>query len=101
MDQADHPNHGPPDEPQGGHGHGPKPKEVEIEVNGKPVTVPDREVTSAEIKNAAIDQGVGIQPNFVLQQELSNGSSKVIGDGDTVRVHPGTRFTAIAPDDNS
>ena len=83
------------------HGNGPKPKSVEIEVNGNAVTVPDREVTGAEIKQEAINQGVQIQANFVLQQELANGTSKVIGDLDTVRVHPHSSFTAIRPDDNS
>ena len=84
-----------------GNGQGPKPREVEIEVNSKPVIVNDRELTGAEIKAAAIDQGVQIQANFVLQQELANGSSKVIGDDDLVRVRPHMSFTAIAPDDNS
>lgn len=76
-----------------------KPKQIEI--NGKPVLVDERELTGAEIKAAAIAQGVEIQPNFVLQQELANGSSKIIGDNDLVRVHPHLSFTAIAPDDNS
>jgi hypothetical protein len=78
-----------------------KPKRIEIEVNGKPVLVDERELTGAEIKAAAIAQGVEIQPNFVLQQELANGSSKIVGDNDPVRVHPHMSFTAIAPDDNS
>ena len=87
--------------PGGNHGKGPKPKDVGIEVNGKPVTMADREVTGAEIKAEAIGQGVQIQANFVLQQELANGTSKVIGDPDNVRIHPHMSFTAIAPDDNS
>jgi hypothetical protein len=80
---------------------GKKPKTVEIEVNAKPVQIDEREVTGAEIKASAISQGVAIQPNFVLQQELANGSSKVIGDADPVRIRPNLSFTAIAPDDNS
>lgn len=80
---------------------GSKPKDIEIEVNGNPVIVEERELTGAEIKAAAIAQGVNIQANFVLQQELANGSSKVIGDGDPVHVHPHLSFTAIAADDNS
>ena len=88
----------PPDDKPG---QGPKPKDVTIEVNGNNVTVPDREVTGAEIKQAAIGQGVQIQANFVLQEELANGTSKVISDTDTVRVHPHMSFTAIAPDDHS
>jgi hypothetical protein len=82
-------------------GKGPKPKQIEIEVNGTAVNVDERELTGAEIKVAAIAQNAPLQANFVLQQVLANGSSKVIGDTDTVRVHPHTTFTAIAPDDNS
>lgn len=78
-----------------------KPKDVEIEVNGRAVTMPDKVVTGAEIKQAAISQGVSIQANFVLQQELPNGSSKVVGDTDQIRLHQKLSFTAIAPDDNS
>lgn len=76
-------------------------KAIEIDVNSRPVKMSNKEVTGAEIKAAAIAQGVPIQPNFVLQQELANGSSKVIGDGDRVRIHRKMSFTAIAPDDNS
>lgn len=80
---------------------GQKPKNISIEVNGNEVTVSDRGMTGAEIKAAAIEQGVQIQPNFVLQLELPNGTSKVIADGEEVRVHNHMSFTAIAPDDNS
>ena len=80
--------------------HG-KPKTIEIEVNGKDVRMTKEEVTGLEIKEAAIAQGVNIQPTFVLQQELPNGSSKIIGDRDKVQLRKHSRFTAIAPDDNS
>lgn len=82
-----------------------KKQTVRITVNEQPVEMtvdpPDRTATGAEIKAAAIDQGVAIQPNFVLQQELPNGTSKIIGDNDVVRLRERVRFTAIAPDDNS
>jgi hypothetical protein len=58
-------------------------------------------VTGTEIKAAAIAQGVHIQPNFVLQEELPNGTSKIIGDNDPVHLRAHLRFTALAPDDNS
>lgn len=92
QDAAQH----PPGQP-GGKG----PKDIEIEVNSRPVFMPDKETNGAEIKAAAIAQNVAIQPNFVLQQELANGSSKVIGDADPVNIHHKMSFTAIAPDDNS
>lgn len=78
-------------------------KTIEIRVNNKPVLMPksDKEPTGAEIKAQAISQGVSIEPNFVLQLELPNGTSKIVGDDDEVRIHPGSSFTAIRPDDNS
>ena len=39
--------------------------------------------------------------NFVLQVQLPNGSSKVIGDHDKVALTEHLAFTAIAADDNS
>jgi len=75
--------------------------EVTVKVNGNPVTLPDRKVTGHEIKAAAIAQGVQIQPNFVLRQELPNGREQIIGDADEVKVHEHDCFTALAPDDNS
>lgn len=74
---------------------------ITITVNEQTVTLPDRTATGAQIKSAAIAQGVAIQANFVLQEELPNGTSKVIGDNDPVHWRAHLRFTAIAPDDNS
>ena len=76
-------------------------KTVTIEVNGQKVEMPQGPATGLEIKDAAIKQSVAIQPNFVLQQELPNGTSKVIGDDDKVDLRENLSFTAIAPDDNS
>ena len=84
----------------GNGGHGGQ-DNVEVEVNTKSVILPKQDVTGFEIKEAAVAQGVNIQLSFVLQQELPNGSSKVIGDADPVHVREHLRFTAIAPDDNS
>lgn len=74
---------------------------VIVTVNEKPVTIEKKSMTGLEIKQAAIAQGVSIQESFVLQEELPNGTSKIIGDSDIVHIHPHLRFTAIAPDDNS
>ena len=76
-------------------------KTVTIEVNGRKVEMPEGPATGREIKDAAVKHGVPIQLNFVLQQELPNGTSKVIGDEDKVDVRENLSFTAIAPDDNS
>lgn len=75
--------------------------EVTVSVNEMPVRVKGRSATGAQIKAAAIAQGVLIQPNFVLQEELPNGTSRVVGDNDHVHLREHLRFTAIAPDDNS
>ena len=85
------------DHDQGKVGH----KLVVIEVNSRDVTLLGKDATGLQIKEAAIAQGVSIQLNFVLQQELPNGSSEVIGDTDSVHLRPHLKFTAIAPDDNS
>ena len=78
-----------------------KKRTVEIEVNGRDVKMPVGDATGLAIKEAAISQGGSIQLNFMLQMELANGTSKVIGDTDTVHLHEHLTFTAIAPDDNS
>ncbi len=74
---------------------------VTVTVNEQPVKLVGDSATGAHIKTAAIHQGVHIEQNFVLQEELPNGTSKVIGDEDLVRLREHLRFTAIAPDDNS
>lgn len=77
------------------------PKLIEIKVNGRTVRLPKAELTGIEIKQAAIAQGVPIELGFILQQELPNGNSRIIGDHDLVKIRPHERFTAIANDDNS
>lgn len=77
------------------------PPDRTVTVNEQPVVLEGKTATGAQIKAASIQQGVHIQQNFVLQEELPNGTSKVIGDEDPVQLRPHLRFTAIAPDDNS
>ena len=79
----------------------PRFKEVTIEVNDHKVAMPAGPATGLEIKEAAIKEGVNIQLNFVLQIQLPNGSSKVIGDDDKNPLTEHLAFTAIAADDNS
>ncbi|QQS40017.1 MAG: multiubiquitin domain-containing protein [Acidobacteriota bacterium] len=74
---------------------------VRIFVNEQEVEMKKRTATGSEIKTAAIAQGVQIQQNFMLMEELPNGTSRKIGDADEVRLRPHMKFTAIAPDDNS
>ena len=70
-------------------------------VNEQSVKLDGHTLTGAEIKAQAIAQGVLIQANFVLQEELPNGTSRIIGDNDPVHLRAHLKFTAIAPDDNS
>ena len=76
-------------------------KTVTIEVNDQKVEMPAGPATGLEVKEAAIKQGVNILVNFVLQVQLPNGSSRVVGDDDKVPLTEHLAFTAIAPDDNS
>jgi Multiubiquitin len=75
-------------------------KLVVIHVNERPVRI-IRRVTGLGIKQAAIEQGVPIQIDFVLSQELADRRTKIIGDGDLIEVNEHSRFVAVAPDDNS
>ncbi len=79
----------------------PRALEIEIYVNEKPVTIRRSGRTGLEIKQAAIDDGVAIQLDFVLSLETGPGQTRIVGDRDRVRVKPGQRYLAIADDDNS
>jgi hypothetical protein len=79
----------------------PAPHTTIITVNERPVEVPAPKVTGLSIKEAAINQGVAIQPDFVLSEEKKGGGTRIIGDQDEVTVNKESRFVAIAPDDNS
>ncbi len=61
-------------------------KEVTIHVNTKPVEVP-KKVTGLEIKEAAIDQGVEIQLDFILTLEAhGHQEPREIGDDEEIEV---------------
>ena len=74
---------------------------VEITVNNKPVTVDGARLTGLQIKEAAANQGVQIGLDFQLTEVHKDRTRKIIGDTDTVTVHPGSAFVAAAGDDNS
>ncbi len=74
---------------------------IRILVNEQEVKMEGATATGAEIKSAAIAQNVHIQQNFMLIEELPNGTSRKIADHETVKLRPHMKFTAIAPDDNS
>ncbi len=74
---------------------------VAIVVNEQPVEVRGPRITGLEIKEAAIAQGAPIDVGFQLIEELSHGRTRVVGNDEVVTVHSGSRFLALAPDDNS
>src|SRR5262249_4923944 len=78
-----------------------KPQQVEVTVNGRAVKLPKEELTGLDIKQAAIAQHVPIELSFILELELPNGRSPIIGDHEFLNVRNHERFTAIANDDNS
>ena len=79
-------------------GRGPKP--VTITVNGQPVEMPKGEASGAEIKQAAIEQGVTIEPDFSLFLREKDGLD-LVRDDETIKVKKDYEFTAVAPDDVS
>jgi hypothetical protein len=81
-----------------GHGHA---RTVEILVNERAVRMEAGDSTGLRIKEAAIAQGVTIELDFVLSEELGAGRTKIIGNEDRVSIHPHAKFHAVAPDDNS
>jgi hypothetical protein len=76
-------------------------REFDITVNERPVQMAGREHTGAQIKAAAIAQGVDIKSDFVLSVELGHKKTKVVGDDETVKLKQHERFVAVADDDNS
>jgi hypothetical protein len=77
------------------------PAEVEIRVNNREVKIHHGWRTGAEIKKAAMAQGVDIQLSFTLSQDLPDGTSKVIGDSDRVWIKGGEEFLAVDDHDDS
>ncbi len=79
----------------------PKPERTYvIRVNTQNVIVRQHKATGAEIKAAAIAQGVAIEPGFVLSVEHGDRYD-IVGDDDEVTLHKGLDFIATAADDNS
>ena len=69
-----------------------KTKTIEIFVNNSPVTLPDRKVTGAEIKEAA---------QLPLDFTLYDPKGAAVGNGDEIKIHKNERFIAISGQDVS
>jgi predicted nuclease with TOPRIM domain len=77
-------------------------KPIEVIFNEKyAVNIHGKKQTGLSLKEAAIQQGVPIQLDFVLSIELGGGKTDLIGDSQPVEVKEGDRFLAIPNDDNS
>lgn len=79
-------------------GKGPKP--VTVSMNGQPVEMPKGEASGAEIKEAAMAQGVAISPDFSLFLREKEGLEH-IRDDEMVKLKKDFEFSAVAPDDVS
>jgi Multiubiquitin len=88
-------------EPHPEHHHEVHVREVEIHVNERPVRMMGHRHTGLEIKQAAIAQGVKIEPDFLLYLERHHQPNKPIEDDEEVTITDESRFDAIADDDNS
>jgi hypothetical protein len=73
----------------------PKPKTITIEVNNKPVEMPNRDATGAEIKHAA-----GVPLDFTLYLKRGHELDE-IGNDDTVKLHEREQFVAVSGQDVS
>lgn len=76
-------------------------KAVQIVVNNANVTVPDHHTTGYAIKQAAISQGVAMELSFQLSVKRGPHQTQIVGDADSITVHEGLEFVAVAGDDNS
>jgi hypothetical protein len=70
---------------------------VTVTVNNKPVVLTKHRLTGLEITQAAISQGVAIEPDFILT--LEGKSPKAIDDDELVSVNKHSEFLANDSDD--
>jgi hypothetical protein len=73
-----------------------RPNVVVVHVNNLPVELGGHCKSGAQIKGAAIAQGVGIRPDFVLYEEIGHDRTRHIADDEIVAVTNATRFLADA-----
>ena len=74
---------------------------IQVLVNGQKVLLDESEATGAEIKAAAIADGVPILPDFVLSEVLPSGKQKIVPDDKKIHLKDSDEFWAIPGDDNS
>lgn len=70
-------------------------------VNGLAVTLAGEQHRPADIKRAAIEQGVTIEQDFVLSIEYEPQKTRIVAEEEVIVVETDTCFVAVAHDDNS
>ena len=88
------------DDSETGSRQGGKPLTV-ITVNRRSVSILGPRVTGADVKAAAMAQGVAIDAMFQLSMQEPDGKWAIVGDADTITVNKNSVFRAVADDDNS
>lgn len=73
----------------------------EICVNEQTVSIERKSHTAGSIKQAAIEQGVEIDLDFVLSVVKESNETQIIAEEDVVEIEEGCYFVAVAGDDNS
>lgn len=76
-------------------------KTVEVTFNLKTIPLRKGPSTGLEVKLQAIAAGINIQPGYVLFAVKDKKHRTLVGDSDTVEIHAGLAFAAVADDDNS
>jgi hypothetical protein len=80
--------------------HDRPPTRIAVTVNTDPVILSARQMTGAEIKAAAVEQGADLHLGFQLSVKRGHHYD-VVGDDEVITVHEGEDFIAVAADDNS
>lgn len=75
--------------------------EITIKVNRKPVIMQRHVATGAQIKAAAITQGVNIKPDYVLSAKEPDGKWEVVPDDRWLRLHDCEQFMAVSPEEHA
>jgi hypothetical protein len=75
---------------------------VTVKVNRHNVVLKSHRVTGMQIKEAAIEQGVQIERDFLLTEEARKGhAARTIDDDRTIEVDKHSEFSANDVDDDS
>lgn len=73
---------------------------VTITINSAAVSLPQGRYSGLLLKQAAIAQGVHLALDFVLSVQRGD-HYEMVGDADTLQIHPHMDFVAVTGDDNS